>query len=557
VTGFLRLFRHELAQRAFLFAASLAMGLFVLVLPLLPGTRVPDAELRGAAGLITVLSWCAVLAILLGGSIFTRDLTEGRLAFDFRLPVRPSAIWAARLLAAIATIAVAGALLLAPPSIAGMDFASATAGFDEMIGNGIGVSARSAVTLVPVALLALLLLANMVALATRSRQAWTAVDLFSIAAVGVGTYSSFQVLRLWQAGAAIGWTAVLLVGLTLLGAGAATFRQLTRGRTETDLAQLNQSLTFLAFALVAAGSGVAYANLYVRPEVSTLQGENVRAEGLGADWVSLLGRTKRDPAFLARFLLHPASGRILRLGPVPLRESLAGVQRSRRNSRIAWLESDSSVGSIVRLRVLEVRSSSTVPTPTRIAWTLPIGGWALSPNGDAVASLQSSGNGAGARRLVVESISTGAIEASVHVRGCKFDGPLLFLNRQEVLVACGERREWTSKGLWSGVFRVQLDEPTVSLFKPGMYLYPESHAPAFPGHAGAQRPLHWASAEQDEHFEGPPATNSISITSDGKILWSDPESRELRPLLKPEQYRSWPPGTLVNECRGLDCLAGK
>jgi hypothetical protein len=554
VTGFLRLFRHELTQRAFLFAASLAMGLFVLVLPLLPGTRVPDAELRGAAGLITVLSWCAVLAILLGGSIFTRDLAEGRLAFDFRLPVRPGAIWSARLLAAIVTVAVAGALLLTPPSLAGMDFASAAAGFDEMIGSGIGVSSRSAVAFGPAALLALLLLANMVAFATRSRQAWAAVDLFSIAIVGVATYSSLQLLRFWQAGAAIGWTTALLAGLTLLGAVVATHRQLTRGRTETDLAQRNLSLTFFAFTLIAAGAGVSFANLVVRPEISALQGENVRAEGLGPDWVSLLGRTKRNPSFLVRFLLHPASGKAVRLGPIPLQESTAGVQRSRDHSRIAWLESDASLDSTVRLKILDTGQATPSSEPTPIAWKLPLGGWALSPQGDATASLQYSGDGAGPRRVVVESISTGAIEASIPVPGCKFDGPLLFLNRQEVLVACGERRYWFDGGLWSGVVRVNLVNRSVSTFEPGMFLSPSVSLGGRPGGpASPQRPMHWSAAEEDEAFEGPAATNSIQITSDGKVMWFDPTSRKLQPLLKVDQYKSWQPGTSVNECRGLDC----
>ena len=144
--GFLLLFLRDLTQRWMLFVASLAMGLFIAAIPILKGSRLSPAELRGAAGLTAALIWCAVLAILLGGSIFTRDLTENRLAFDFRLPVRPGAIWAARLLAAIVTITLAAALVLAPSALVGMDFTGAAAGLDVLLGNepgGAGVPSHT------------------------------------------------------------------------------------------------------------------------------------------------------------------------------------------------------------------------------------------------------------------------------------------------------------------------------------------------------------------------------------------------------------------------------
>ncbi|MEO7974080.1 MAG: hypothetical protein ABIU84_10895, partial [Thermoanaerobaculia bacterium] len=213
--GFALLFRRDLLQRAPLFIASLAMGLFCAAIPLLPNTHAPSAELRGAAALTAALAWAAVLALLLGGSIFTRDLTENRLAFDFRLPVRPSAIWAARLLAAIATIALAAALVLAPSAFAGMDLAGAAAGFDVLLGvgeGGHGLPSKTGVTFAPLAILALLLLANPVALAARARQAWAGVDMISFALIGVAGYWSWQSLRPWEAHSAIWWTTTVLVG---------------------------------------------------------------------------------------------------------------------------------------------------------------------------------------------------------------------------------------------------------------------------------------------------------------------------------------------------------
>ena len=57
--GFLLLFRRDLAERRPLFIASLAMGLFIAAMPLLKGSRLAPAELRGAAGLTAALCWAA------------------------------------------------------------------------------------------------------------------------------------------------------------------------------------------------------------------------------------------------------------------------------------------------------------------------------------------------------------------------------------------------------------------------------------------------------------------------------------------------------------------
>ena len=547
--GFLLLFRRDLQQRWMLFVASFAMGLFIAAIPLLKGSRLSPAELRGAAGLTAALIWCAVLAILLGGSIFTRDLTEHRLAFDFRLPVRPSAIWAARLLAAIVTIALSAGLLLASPAAAGMDWTGAAAGLDELIGHGV----KRAVACAPLAILALVFLANSITLAARSRQSWTGVDLFSIALLCTSVYFSLELLRRWQADNAIRWAIIQLVGICLSGATLATYLQVARGRTEVDVAQKRVSLTLLAVAILAGSAISAYSNWYIRPEPSQLVGENAEAQGLGPDWVSVIGRTKRDAAFLVRFLLAPSSGRTVRLGPVELKKTIAGVQLSRGGTRIAWLEWDGSTSSIVRLHVLGIAKGEEAPKPTAITWRLPIGGWALSRDGDAVASLQRTGGSNDPRRVVVETIDSGAIEASILVPDCKVDGPVLFFNRREVLVACGERHYIFDAGLWSGVFRVHLSNHTVTEFEPGMFLRPEIFAPVVPGPPRPTRPIHWLVAEQDEAFEGPGATDSISVTQDGRIFWLDPMSRTLKPLFKEQQYKKWPPGTSVNECRGFAC----
>lgn len=533
--AFLLLFRRDLQQRWMLFVASFAMGLFIAAIPLLRGSRLSPAELRGAAGLTAALIWCAVLAILLGGSIFTRDLTENRLAFDFRLPVRPGAIWAARLLAAIVTIALAAALVLAPSALAGMELGSAAAGLDVLLGNepgGVGVPSRSFPAFAPIAALALLLLANPAALAARSRQSWAGVDLLSVGMIAVAATWSWQLLGLWEATTALWRTSALLVTLTLLGAVIASFRQVSRGRTEPDRAQKSLSLTLFAAALASASAVLTYANWYVRPQVSNLVGKNVYAASLGPNWVSLMGRTTRDLDFWARFLLHPSSGRAILLGPTEPYMDAGEVKGSRDGSRAAWLEWDGSrTHSSLRLHALELTTQQASPTRTDITWRSPLPAWALSPRGDAVASLQSSGDENSPRRLVVENVASAAIETSLLLPGCEHDGPLLFLNRTEVLAACGEIHGDLAPERWYGVLHVDLNSGVVRPFESGFYPYR-----LFAWRLNHNSPRPWDFAEQSSAFEVPPAIDAVSRDSNRRWNWFDPESKVLKPLLKEEQY---------------------
>ena len=458
--GFLLLFRRDLQQRWMLFVASFAMGLFIFVLPYLPGTRIPDAELRGAA-----------------------------------------------------------------------------AGFEVLIGvdpRGAGVPSRSALTFAPIAALALLLLANPAALAARSRQSWAGVDLVSVGTISVAATWSWQLLGLWEAGNALWRTGALLVTLTLLGAVLASFRQVIRGRTETDRAQKSLSLALFAAALVTAGTALLYVNWYVRPAISSLVANHVYVESLGPDWVSLLGSTTRDPDFPGRFLLHPASGRALHLGPVDPYMDAGDVHGSRDGSRAAWLEWDSSrTHPSLRLKVLDLSSQESSPTTTGITWMPPLRAWALSPRGDAVASLQYSGGGNAPRRLVVESIDSAAIESSVLLPDCKHDGPLLFLSRTQLLAACGDLHSGEDPDRSYGVFHVDLPSQVVrpyeSVFSPVQaWFWRFDH----------RKPRPWDAAEHDSAFEGPPALDSVSKDSNRRWLWFDPQAKVKKPLLKEEQYEA-------------------
>lgn len=438
--GFLLLFRRDLQQRWMLFVASFAMGLFIAAIPLLRGSRLSPAELRGAAGLTAALIWCAVLALLLGGSIFTRDLTEHRLAFDFRLPVRPTAIWAARLLAAIVTIALSGGLLLAPPAAAGMDWTGAAAGLDVLLGigeGGRGVPSHTGIAFAPLAIVALLLLANPIALATRGRQAWAALDLISFALIGFAGYWSWLSLRPWGAQSAIWWTTAVLIAVTLIGTAVASLLQVARGRTETDMAQSRLSLGVLTAALVASGATTGYSQWLTHPSLNDLVGNEANAQSLGPDWVVIQGPTRSQQQMVARFLVAPALGRTLRLGPLPgdpgTRKSVAA---SIDDSTIAWLESDRESRSLQFFR-LSTGAEAPAPQATPTSTTDLCVNWVLSPDGALVAALEMLGKESDPMRLVVSRLATGDVVAAVQFSHCRVYGDMLFASDKEVLIPCG------------------------------------------------------------------------------------------------------------------------
>lgn len=439
--GFALLFRRDLVQRIPLFIASFAMGLFIFAVPYLPGTHVSDAELRGAAGLVAALAWSAVLAILLGGSIFTRDLTENRLAFDFRLPVRPGAIWAARLFAAIVTIALAAALVLAPSALAGMDLASAAAGLDVLIGvgeGGQGLPAKTAITLAPLAVLALLLLANPVALASRARQAWAGVDMISFALIGFAGYWSWQTLRPWEAHSAIWWTTTVLVGATFVGTTVASLIQVVRGRTEADRAQSRLSLGLLGTALLAAGTVTGYSQWLVHPNLNDLVGNEATSQSLGPDWVVIQGPTRSHQQMVARFLLAPATGRVFLLGPLPQRMwDRRSVSSSLDGAFIAWLDSRGEGADGYNLLRLSTTDPHAKPEPTLVTVSRRTINQVLSPEGSSIAVLERLGGPDDPVRLVVSKIASGDVTAAVQLPSCSLFGDMLFVSTKEVVIPCG------------------------------------------------------------------------------------------------------------------------
>ena len=82
--AFAAVFQREIVERRLLLVAGAVVGLLPLLMSWLPfvvgGGPAQAAAFRGAAALFVANSLTAVAALLLGGSVFARDLGERRIS---------------------------------------------------------------------------------------------------------------------------------------------------------------------------------------------------------------------------------------------------------------------------------------------------------------------------------------------------------------------------------------------------------------------------------------------------------------------------------------------
>jgi ABC-type transport system involved in multi-copper enzyme maturation permease subunit len=106
---------REIRERRFLLATALTLGLFPFVFMLLPGLS-PEkaAEIRDTLALLISVSFPVAVAFAVGGSVVSRELAEGRLAFYFARPISAVSLWAGKFLGAIGLVVASTALTAGP-----------------------------------------------------------------------------------------------------------------------------------------------------------------------------------------------------------------------------------------------------------------------------------------------------------------------------------------------------------------------------------------------------------------------------------------------------------
>lgn len=448
MTAFAAILRRELTSRSALFAVSLVMGGMAAIVPWLSPRSTAPHELRGAAALVLALVWTTLLSLGLGATVLARDAADRRLGFDFSLPASATSIWAGRLLGAWLTILLAGAMTLALPALAGFDLRSASAGLDHLfyeIANprGGAIQPENLFVWAPLLYLALLLLSNVAGLAFFGQRGWIALDLVALGALASAAIWTWHSLRLWNA------TPTAKVVLAFLAVGAvvsllgATWRQLARGRTEMDRAQLAHSTSFAAGVGFAVAAASLFALWYLRPSPWALESGTAYVRALGERWAVVEGLAEgRLPSF--RFLVDLLEQRTLRLGPgdPALSRWSFAAQASDDERTLAWLETGPRESDGSSLHLLKVDSSGRLRRGGSIDWNGKPIAWALSPQGDRVAvrwprGLESRIVAAGLR-IVVNDLDERQGSMTYDAPDCRSSGPVRFASARVVEATCSD-----------------------------------------------------------------------------------------------------------------------
>lgn len=380
---------REVFERRLLAAVALGLGLVPLAAVWLPGLAAENHDdVRNGLAVVLALGLGAVLAILLGGSILSRDLGEGRLGFYFSRPLRGWAIWAGKL-GAVLVLSLGSALLVALPAAL---LNGRLPGAESMIGGmGPGVTW----TLVGMLAFSLILLSHAFSVMLRARTAWLALDLSGAAVFALLVWEAFH--RLGFYGAYLWRQPVIgiLSSLGLVGLLAAGARQVTAGRTDSRRAHRALSLTLWGVLLAAALGAQGFTHWVLAGTPRDLRiDEAVPSTG---SWIVVDGGDPRRH-LASTFLVDRKSGRFFRL-LAPWRQSATFSEDGR---WVIWpeLAEGLQTGGPVQLSRLDLRRPDATPFRSNVWYRQPPEVWALSPDGSQVAAIL--GN-----RIVIDEIATG------------------------------------------------------------------------------------------------------------------------------------------------------
>lgn len=409
--GFAAVFGREVSEWwKSLAVASLALGALAAALPLFMNRpEFPVAELRSAMSLLFAFLLSAALALLLGGTVVSSDLSEKRLGFYFARPLPGWALWTGKMTAA-AALACGGGLLVLVPSL--------------LLGSGPGLRGDLE-TVFPVRMgdlgwipflgicvLYLLLAAHAFSVILRARSSWIGLDIAALG--GIAALFVMARERLIFAGVA-GVSPVLAtdIGLLLLvlpilfTAGAV---QVLHGRTDIRRGHRFLSGTLWGLLLALMLGFEISSRWIVHASPADLQAVfAVAAPGEGS-WIALTGPARGRLGYQPSFLYDVSTGRFTRSrfglsyyqGPtLPLGFSANG-------RRAVWMEfQDRPFRSPLVVYYQDLDRPDTEPVRTNILFESPLPEvLAVSPDGSRFVTIHK-------QRILVTEVETGRLLTSV------------------------------------------------------------------------------------------------------------------------------------------------
>jgi len=371
----LAIFRREFAAKRDLLLVAAAATAIAYLMPYLPGLAGQNpGEVRSVASQALGLGLGWALAAGFGAAVFGSDLSAGRLGFYFARPVSAAAVWAGRMLGALA-IAVVCELIVSTVVmvVQGPHLL-------ELDREGWG----AVVFLFLVVPTVLILLSHALSIMLSARTAWLFLDLAALLAIAVSTWLTVRPLVLNEAVKAVTLMGSLLVGAAAVALATAGLAGTAVGRTDLRRTHGALSVTlWLVLGVLVAGAA-AYGAWLRNFDPSDLDRVEVLSVTPDGGWIEVAGSAPGRLDVTRRFLISTSDGRWIALPA--LARSWYDTRYSADGSTAAMFEPRDSDGNLQTLWWSDLRD----PDPRLRETTIVISGWAtpnLSPDGSRLAML--------------------------------------------------------------------------------------------------------------------------------------------------------------------------
>lgn len=329
--SFTAIFSREFRLRRILLVGALLVGVAAVVIPRLQGKSGSLAnETAAQAALLLTLVTCALFAVVLGAGAVARDLSDGRLNFDFVRPTSTRAIWGGRFGAALLLLITSAVLILAPSLLLGGRFESPI-----VIVQGLDISPASFAVLAIFCGTFLLLAIHVGASLFASRSPWLGFDLAALCVTGLLVGSAISRLDRHGVRLVLAWGGIAFAVFATLILVLASYVQMSRGRT--DLARGHRTLSVVLWSglLLGAVALEATSRWAVTPKLGDLVNASEVLSAPRGDWFFIAGRVRGRGPYRASFLANAATGRSVRL-PNGLHAGWLWASVSTDGSRAVW-----------------------------------------------------------------------------------------------------------------------------------------------------------------------------------------------------------------------------
>lgn len=360
MSAFLAMIRRDIVEKRYLFLGLLVIGTLIVFTPLLPKARglgTPQ-DIRDAVSGFGAVIVTAGLAITMGFTTITRDLTEKRFSFYFSRPIPGFVIWAGKMAGVFAVAMLAGLLVLLPATLMGGGIITFLTGptLDHR-GMMSMVPALSPFLFMTLLVTALILFAHFLSVVLADRSLTLLADLIGWFVFGES---------LWLIGRFVAGTgaarlfSIFLISaavVTLTAMAAAGAIQVVKGRT--DLRRGHRLMSAGFWTIVAAFTLItlAYLKFVVSETPRGSAAAWLESAAPTGDWVSITGHTSSRLDYASQFLANARTGSYVRVRNNSIAFSADGATA-------AWFERESYPDPVWSLKLARLEDQATVRSTT-------------------------------------------------------------------------------------------------------------------------------------------------------------------------------------------------